>query len=75
MTITIRPNPDIEERYSRLAKNTGRTRTYYLNKALEDSIDQLEYESQILQSLEDYKAGRVEAYTLEESRAHCGLAH
>lgn len=74
-TLTIRMDPEVEERYSRLAKNTGRTRTYYLNKALEDSIDQLEYEYGILKDIEDYRAGRLETYSIDEVREHCGLAN
>lgn len=65
----------LTRRYDNLAKATGRTRTFYMTEALEDSIDRLEYEYGILKDVEDYRAGRLETYSLEEVRAHCGLAN
>lgn len=70
----IRAPEDVMDRYTRLAKRTGRSRSFYVNEALADSIDQLEYEYGILKQVEDYRAGRLETYSLDEVRAHCGLA-
>ena len=64
---------DLARRYDRLAKETGRTKTYYMTEALADSIDQLEYEYGILKQVEDFRAGRLETYSLDEVREHCGL--
>lgn len=61
--------------YDNLAKATGRTRTYYLTEALQESIAQLEYEYGILKTVEDYRTGRLETYTLDEVRQHCGLGN
>ncbi len=73
MTTSLRMHPDIEKRYAALAKATGRSKTFYLNRALNDSIDQLEYEYGLLGQVEDFRAGRLETYSLEEVRANCGL--
>lgn len=69
----VRLPVELIQRYDNLAKATGRTRTYYLTEALQESIAQLEYEYGILKTVEDYRAGRLETYTLDEVRQHCGL--
>ena len=40
---SLRIPTDLSERYNRLAKETGRSRSYYVNEALADSIDRFEY--------------------------------
>lgn len=72
-TAALRIPKDLATRYDQLAKATGRTKTFYMTKALSESIDQLEYEYGILQQVEDYRAGKLETYSFEEVRAHCGL--
>lgn len=69
----LRVPVDLAARYERLAKSTGRTKTFYMNEALADSIDRLEYEYGLLQQVEDFRAGKLETYSLEEVRQHCGL--
>lgn len=71
---SMRIPTELNERYNRLAKETGRSRSYYVNEALADSIDRFEYEYGILRDIEDYRAGRLETYSIDEVRAHCGLA-
>lgn len=70
----VRVPTDLADRYERLAKVTGRTRTFYVTEALEDSIDRLEYEYGILQKVEAYRAGKLETMTLDELEASLGLA-
>lgn len=67
---SLRIPTDLSERYNRLAKETGRSRSYYVNEALADSIDRFEYEYGILRDIEDYRAGRLETYSIDEVRAH-----
>lgn len=74
-TAALRIPEGLSERYAALARSTGRTKTFYMTEALEESIDRLEYEYGILKDVEDYRAGRLETYSLEEVRAHCGLAN
>lgn len=75
ITVQVRVPDNIGTRYDRLAKQTGRTRSYYVNEALAAEIDRLEYEYGILKDIEDYRAGRLETYSIDEVRAHCGLAN
>lgn len=42
--VQVRIPSSIGARYDELAKQTGRTRPYYVNEALQESIDRLEYE-------------------------------
>lgn len=72
-TTALRLPEDLAKRYDRLAKETGRTKTYYMTEALADSIDQLEYEYGILKQVEDYRAGRLKTYGLDEVGEMLGL--
>lgn len=72
-TAALRMPKELAARYDQLAKSTGRTKTFYMTEALAESIDRLEYEYGILKDIEDYRAGRLETYSLDEVRAHCGL--
>ena len=70
----IRAPEDVMERYTRLAQDTGRSRSFYINEALEESIDRLEYEYGILHKVEDWRAGRLETVSLDELEDSLGLA-
>lgn len=72
-TIDFRVPEDLFERYDQLAKSTGRTKIFYVMEALSNSIDRLEYECEILKQVEDYRAGKLKTYSLDEVAEHCGL--
>lgn len=40
--LAIRLDPDLEKRLNKLAKKTGRTKTFYARAAIEEYIDDLE---------------------------------
>ncbi len=65
-TAALRMPEDLAARYDKLAKSTGRTKTFYMMEALTGSIDRLEYEYGILKDIEDYRAGRLKTYSLDE---------
>lgn len=71
---SMRIPTDLNERYSRLAKETGRTRSFYFAEALGGAIDQLEYEYGILRKVEEWRAGKLETVTLDELEESLGLA-
>lgn len=73
MTVQVKVPSSIGARYDELAKQTGRTRSYYVNEALQESIDRLEYEYGILKDVEDYRAGRLRTYSLAEVGEMLGL--
>ena len=73
VTTTLGISDDLAERYEQLAIATGHTKTFYMVKALSESIDRLEYEYGILKDIEEYRAGRLETVTLEELTESLGL--
>ena len=74
-TATLRMPEDLAIRYDRLAKSTGRAKTFYMTGALAAEIDRLEYEYGLLKKVEDYRAGRLETVTLDELEESLGLAN
>lgn len=73
-TAALRLPEDLANRYDRLAKSTGRTKTFYMTEALAAEIDRLEYEYGLMKKVEDYRAGRLETVTLDELEESLGLA-
>ena len=68
MMLAIRLPTDIEERLDRLAKATGRTKTFYAREAILEDLYLAE------QRLIDNQAGRSRTYTLDEVERELGLA-
>lgn len=64
---------ELVQRYSSLAHLTGHDSNYYMEQALLESIDKLEYEHSILQQLKDLQDGCLKTYSLDEVKAHCEL--
>lgn len=73
-TAALRIPEDLANRYDRLAKSTGRTKTFYMTEALAAEIDRLEYEYGLIKKVEDFRAGRLETVTLDELEESLGLA-
>lgn len=73
MPTTIRLDPEIEERYSKLADRTGRSKSFYIREALVESIDRLEHDYDILADVEAYRKGKLKTYTAEEVACELGL--
>ena len=69
VTATFRTTPELKQRVDKLAKETRRTSSFYLNLLLEDLEDI--YLSQKV--LEDIRKGREKTYTSEETRKELGL--
>ena len=40
--LSVRLDPNIEKRLEKLARKTGRTKTYYAREAIQDSIEDME---------------------------------
>lgn len=65
---SMRIPTELNERYSRLAEGDWQVRDFYVNEALQEAIDRFEYEYGILKDIEDYRAGRLETYSIDEVR-------
>lgn len=72
-TVMIDVPQELLVRYGRLAETTGRSREFLMNEALEHSIDKLEREFGLLKKVEDYRAGKLETYSLDEVCEALGL--
>jgi RHH-type rel operon transcriptional repressor/antitoxin RelB len=67
--LALRLNPEIEERLDRLAKRTGRTKSYYAREAILEHLDDLEDTYLALQRLE--RPGKT--YSAKEVKRELGL--
>lgn len=72
--LAVRLPKEIEERLDALAKETGRTKTYYVREAVVEYLGDLEDAYLAASRYEDWKAGRSRTYTLEEVEQRLGLA-
>lgn len=73
-TISVRLPKDLVDRLNDLANRTGRTRTYYIQEALQDKVSDLEMIYLAQKRDEDVRAGRSKTYSLEEVIAENGLS-
>ena len=71
--LAIRLPTDIEKRLDRLAKATGRTKTFYAREAILEHLDDLEDLYLAEQRLIDNRSERSRTYTLEEVERELGL--
>ena len=71
--LAIRLPEKIEKRLARLAKRTGRTKTYYAREAILKHLEDLEDIYIAEKRLADIRAGRTHTIPLEEVMRHHGL--
>lgn len=67
--LSIRLKPSVERRLNRLARETGRTKTFYASKLIEENLEDLE--DRYLAEARLEKRGK--AYTSAQARRELGL--
>ena len=72
-TLTLRLPDEISERLATLAKLTGRTKTHYALKAIEDQLEDMEDLYLATAALERYKRSEERVWSHEEIGAKLGL--
>jgi RHH-type rel operon transcriptional repressor/antitoxin RelB len=72
--LAIRLPEKIEKRLARLAKRTGRTKTYYAREAILKHIEDLEDIYLAERRMEAIESGRIKTIPLEEIMRQHGLA-
>jgi RHH-type rel operon transcriptional repressor/antitoxin RelB len=72
--LAIRLPEKLEKRLERLAKRTGRTKTYYAREAIVKYIEDLEDIYLAERRMEAIESGRVKTIPLEEVMRQHGLA-
>jgi RHH-type rel operon transcriptional repressor/antitoxin RelB len=65
---------ETEERLNRLAKSTGRTKSFYLRELIDKHLDELEDVYLAEQVLERIRKGEERTFTLDEVEARLDLA-
>ncbi|MGD0293204.1 MAG: DUF6290 family protein [Terracidiphilus sp.] len=71
--LAIRLPAEIEKRLDALAKQTGRTKSYYAREAILEHLDDLEDIYEAEKRLADIRAGRVKTIPLEEAMKRYGM--
>ncbi|MGA9392790.1 MAG: DUF6290 family protein [Candidatus Sulfotelmatobacter sp.] len=71
--LAIRLPDKIEKRLARLAKRTGRTKTYYAREAILQHLDDLEDVYLAEKALADIRSGRSKTIPLEDVMRQYGL--
>jgi RHH-type rel operon transcriptional repressor/antitoxin RelB len=72
--LSLKLPSDVESRLDRLAKATGRSKSYFAREAIEEHLDDLEDLYLAERRLSDLEAGKSRTYTLEEVERELGLA-
>jgi RHH-type rel operon transcriptional repressor/antitoxin RelB len=71
--VSLRLPVDLKLRLDKLAKRTGRSKTYYVVKAISEKLEDLEDLYLAEARTRDLKAGRSRTYTLDEVEKRLGL--
>jgi RHH-type rel operon transcriptional repressor/antitoxin RelB len=71
--LAIRLPEKIEKRLERLAKRTGRTKTYYAREAILEHLDDLEDIYLAEKALEEVRSGRTKPIPLKKVMRRYGL--
>ena len=72
--INFRADDALDERLARLARLTGRTKTFYVREALEQHIEDLEDAYLADQVMARVDAGTEQVFTLDDIERDLGLA-
>jgi RHH-type rel operon transcriptional repressor/antitoxin RelB len=71
--LAIRLPEDIEKRLAALAKETGRTKSFYVREAVLEHLDDLEDLYMAEQRLREIREGKVKTIPLEEVMKEYGM--
>lgn len=69
--LAVRLPADLEARLADVARRTGRSKSYYARKAIEDMIEEMEDIALLEEALRDPNAGRT--VSLDQMRRELGL--
>lgn len=73
MALSVRLPPETEARLETLARQTGRTKTYYLREMIERSLSDMEDYYLAAETVARVRKGEEKTYSSEEVRKRLGL--
>lgn len=73
MATSIRLDPETEQRLAELATRTGRTKAFYLRRAITTYLDDMEDIYLAEKELQRVREDRVRTYSLAEIKRELGL--
>ena len=73
--IAVRLPEEIEARLDNLAKKTGRTKTFYIRKAILEQLEDLEDAYLAEKTLAEIRTGKQKTIPLEDLAAEYGIPH
>ncbi|WP_412057176.1 DUF6290 family protein [Bartonella sp. DGB2] len=73
--LAVRLPEDLEQRLSQLAKQTGRSKSFYLREALNNYIDDLEDLYLAEQRMTELRSGKSKAIPLKDVLADYDMGH
>ena len=71
--VSLRLPEDLRIRLEKLAKRTGRSKTFYMVEAITEKLEDLEYLYLVEQRTLALREGRSKTYTLDEVEKRLGL--
>lgn len=74
MSVSLRLPPDLNQRLSYLAEQTGRSKTFYMLEAIQKHLEDLEDLYLAEQRLVDVRAGRSMTHSIDDVERSLGLA-
>ncbi len=73
MALSIRLDPETEARLDALAKETGRTKSFYVRTLIEEYLEDLEDLYLGMEISQQVKSGKMPTYSAEEVGQRLGL--
>ena len=70
---SVKLDPEIDARLTALAERTGRTKSFYMNRAIESALEEIELAYSLQAELEDIRSGRAASVSLDEAVKTLGL--
>jgi len=67
---SVRLSTDLDKRLNALSSKTKRSKSYYVQTALESFLDEEEFYCQALETYETHLRSGGETYTLKEAKQH-----
>jgi RHH-type rel operon transcriptional repressor/antitoxin RelB len=68
MATSVRLSPDLEERLTRLATKTGRTKAFYLRQIVEQGLSEMEDYYLAAETLQRVRSGEEKVYSSASMR-------